>query len=179
MKTLVLNGFKKGYDSIPPGLRKFILRGAILFIVWRLLYELLLKPAGIPDNQLIQLVLWGTHKMLAPFYSDLTIQGYSLLIGGKTAVTIATACNGLELMVLYVGFLLCFPGTLKRLLLFITGGVLLTIFLNMVRCAVLAMMFYNNYELADFMHHYLFKLAIYGVNFYLWILYSKKDVAKN
>ncbi len=178
MKALVLDQVRKGYSSIPKGLRTFILRGGILFIVWRVLYELVLKPSGVPDSQLIELIMWGTVKMLTPFYSDLVSDGYSLLINGKKSVTIAAACNGLELMVLYVGFLLCFPAKIKRLSLFIAGGVLLTIFLNMVRCAVLAVMFYNNYELADFMHHYLFKLAIYGVSFYLWILYSKTDVAK-
>ncbi len=178
MKALVIENVRKTYTAIPKGLRVFLLRGAAIFIAWRLLYELVLGPLGIPDHNLIEVVLWGTHKMLAPFFSNLTVDGYSLLINGKLAVTIARECNGLELMALYVGFLFCFPIQPKRLALYAVGGVLLTIFLNMVRCAVLAAMFYHEYELADFMHHYLFKLMIYGVSFYLWMLYSKRNVVE-
>ncbi|RYF37728.1 MAG: hypothetical protein EON97_00735 [Chitinophagaceae bacterium] len=175
MKALNLTTIKKRVEAIPPGLKRFMLRGTLLFIGWRLLYEFVLKPAGTPDNQLIELVLWGTKALLSPFYSDLTSTGYNVFINNQLAITIAKPCNGLELMVMYVGFLICLPSTLKRFVQFALIGILLTISLNMVRCAVLASMFYNHYELADFMHHYLFKLAIYAVNFYLWILYSKKD----
>lgn len=178
MKALVIDGFKKGVSGIPPGLRKFLLRGALLFVGWRILYELVLKPAGVPDNQLTQFILWGTYNLLSPFYDQLSIQGFSILIGGKTAITVAPACNGLELMVLYAGFLLCFPAKIKRMSAFILSGITLIVVLNMLRCAVLAIMFHNQHALADFMHHYLFKLAIYAVTFYLWVLYSKNNALK-
>jgi exosortase/archaeosortase family protein len=76
-------------------------------------------------------------------------------------------------MVLYLGFLFCMPTNPKRLFLFSISGIFLTTVLNIIRCVVLTMLFYNHHELADFMHHYLFKMMIYAVNFYLWVLYSK------
>jgi exosortase/archaeosortase family protein len=165
---------KKLYNTFPVGLRKFLVRAAIVFIAWRLLYFFVLQPTDFPDKQLIDLVLFGTYEMLHLFYNDLAIHGDTIFVNGRNTLTVAVACNGLELMVLYVGFLLCMPTTWKRQLGFALSGVALIIFLNMVRCTILGVMFYNNHFMADFAHHYLFKLAIYGVTFWLWVVYSRK-----
>lgn len=159
--------------SIPLGLRRFLFRGILLFILWRVGYEYFLKPSGYLDSKLIEIVLIGTYKVLQFFYKDLVTSGYNIFIDGRLIITIAAPCNGLELMVLYLGFLFCLPTTWKRLFVFSVSGILLTTTLNIVRCVLLAMLFYNHHGLADFMHHYLFKMMIYAVNFYLWVLYTK------
>jgi len=162
--------------SIPTGLKQFAIKAAILFVLWRVLYEFWLGPSAYLDSCLIELVLAGSKLMLQPFYDNLQSTGYNILFDGKVSITIAAACNGLELMVLYAGFLFCLPIEWKKLIKFITLGFSLIILLNMIRCAALAAMFHNNYVFADFMHHYLFKVAIYAVTFFLWTKYTKKDI---
>ncbi|MDR3681674.1 MAG: archaeosortase/exosortase family protein [Flavipsychrobacter sp.] len=170
----LISQVKKTYYDLPLNLRRFLVRASILFIVWELLYNLLLKPIGIPDDQLTHFVVIYTYKLLTLFYSNVTYSGASIYMSGQLAIIIAPACNALELLVLYVGFLLCIPTTRKRFWLFTLGGLALVVVLNILRCAALAVLFYNNHPIADFAHHYLFKIFIYGVIFYLWILYSKK-----
>ena len=165
---------KKLYNTAPAALKKFLLRAVILFTAWKLLYVFVLSVTNFPDKQLIDLIVYGTYGMLHLFYSDLAIHGDTIFINGQNALTVAVACNGLELMVLYIGFILCMTTTWKRSASYIVGGTLLIVILNMMRCTALGIMFYNDYFMADFAHHYLFKLAIYGVIFWLWVKYSKK-----
>jgi len=107
-------------------------------------------------------------------YDNVTVYGHNIFINGYNVMRVARACNGLELMVLYVGFLMCVPTNAKRFwTFFITGPIIIT-FLNVIRCIVLGVMFYNGHQFADFAHHYVFKLVIYAAIFYMWVLYSKK-----
>lgn len=166
---------KKGLTGqLPKGLKQFLIRAILLFVGWKLLYIFVLEPTDFPDKQLIDLVLLGTVQLLKPFYSQLTIVGDTIFINGSNTLTVAQACNGLELIVLYIGFLLCLPTSTKRVVAFSIGGFVAICVLNMLRCAALGIMFYKNHQLADFAHHYIFKLIIYGVTFFLWIWYSKK-----
>ncbi|OJX01439.1 MAG: hypothetical protein BGO70_16935 [Bacteroidetes bacterium 43-93] len=160
------------HKVIPDNARPFILKGLALVIGWNLLYKLWLGPIGIPDAQLTSAVQYGTAKLLDLFIKA-TWVGNSVYINGVESVTIAPQCNGLELMVLYIGFILCIPTNWRRMLLFSLAGSVVIYILNVIRCAVLAEMFYTHHYLTDFAHHYAFKLAIYGVVFYGWVLYAK------
>lgn len=165
---------KRMYGELPTGMRKFAVRAILLFIGWRLLYHFVLEPTDFPDKQLIDLILIGTSQMLHLFYDKVNIIGDTIFINGHNTLTVAKACNGLELIVLYLGFLFCVPTTSKRLILFALLGPLMICALNIIRCTALGVMFYNNHSLADFAHHYVFKLAIYAAIFGMWIWYSKK-----
>ena len=169
--------------GIPPVVKRFLLRALIIFICWKLLYHPFLFPVRVPDKQL-------TH-----ITADVTAWVYKIIIGGEISITetprgefpkaifyingqrgigIADPCNGLELYVLYIGFLFCLPQPKKKMLLYITGGLAVIFVLNILRCVALAWLNLHDYAVADFAHHYLFKMIVYGVIFYLWVLYSKK-----
>jgi len=160
---------------IPVKLKKLLLRASIAFIAWSLAYNLWLAPAGIPDNQITQLVVKGTVKLLSFFYTNVHQDGSSIFLNNVRAVNIANACNGLELIVLYIGFILIMPSGWKRMTAFVLSGAVVITLLNIIRCALLAWMYFHKMDLADIAHHYIFKLAIYAVVFYGWMLYSKKD----
>lgn len=161
-------------ESIPANVRKFLVRAAILVTAWELLYNFLLKPAGIPDDQLTMVVHMGAMKLLTLFYSDVGAYGNVILLDGEKAVSVARQCNGLELIVLYIGFMLCLPSSWKRMLSFAVIGTLVIYILNIIRTALLAAMYAQRHEMTDFAHHYLFKILIYAVVFAGWVLYMKK-----
>ena len=147
-----------------------------MFVLWRWLYETILAPSGTPDHELTQWLQKATWYVLQPFYPTVAMEGYALLIDQEQVITFTTGCNGLELMVLYLAFLLCLPSAPLRMLKFAIGGLVLINLLNIARCTGLAIWAHYHWPLWDFMHHYLFKMVIYGVNFYLWVLYSKSNV---
>jgi exosortase/archaeosortase family protein len=160
--------------GIPPYFKRFLLLAGALFISWSLLYNLLLKPAGIPDRQLTQVVVEGTRLSLQPFFDQVFIKDTSIYIDGTEAVNIAPQCNGLELIVLYLGFLICIPASGARKLKFAAFGILLITLLNVLRCSLLAWLYMTNFDIAEFAHHFAFKLVIYSVVFCLWVLFIRK-----
>ena len=175
---MIQQQIKKIQEVLPANIRKFFIRALILIVGWNLLYHLLLKPALIPDGQLTDLIVWGTVKVLSIFHSDVTNVGHNIYLYGVRSVNIDHQCNGLELIVLYIGFILCLPSSFKKMFSYAMVGIVVICFLNMLRCGALAWMFLNMRSVADFAHHYAFKLIIYAVVFYGWVLYSKKNVSK-
>lgn len=162
-------------NVLPPSAKPFIIRALILFIGWKLLYHLLLERIGIPDEQLTAAVQTGTIKLLQPFFNTVTAQGSSILIDNVRSVNIAPECNGLELIVLYIGFILCIPSNWKKMLGFVVVGTLVIYLLNLVRTALLAVMYYQSHSMTQFAHHYAFKIVIYAVVFAGWLLYVRKN----
>lgn len=171
--------------QIPKDVRLFLTKALILFIAWKLLYHLLLFPTRIPDKHLTRFTAEGSvflyHNIMGiklAQVKDMVSPEGAEFVGVYNAdqklVAIADSCNGLELIVLYVGFLCCFPGNWKRLLPYAILGTIGIVILNIFRCYGLTWMYLNDYHLADFFHKYIFKMAIYGLIFYTWVKYSKR-----
>lgn len=171
--------------QIPPQVKKFFIRALIAFIVWKLLYHLVLFPARVPDRQLTEVTAASTawlyrHLLNEPSITfkpdnrDANFPKSAIYIRGARSIGIADPCNGLELYVLYIGFIVCFPTTLKRQVAFIVVGVVGIFIANSFRCLGLAWLNYHNYAIADFAHHYLFKIILYAMIFWAWIVYSRK-----
>lgn len=161
-------------NVLPQSAKPFVIRALILFIGWKLLYHLLLERIGIPDEQLTVAVQIGTIKLLTPFFDTVTPIDTSIIINGVRSVNIAPECNGLELIVLYVGFILCLPSSWKKMLAYIFIGSAVIYLLNLVRTALLAVMYYQSHSMTEFAHHYAFKIIIYAVVFVGWLLYVRK-----
>ncbi len=159
--------------GIPSGIRKMLVKAVFLFTAWMLCYNLWLKPMGIPDIYFTRVVTSGTEQVLHFFYQDIRETESSIFINGVRSVNIANPCNGLELTALLIGVLICLPGSFKKKFLFSLGGTAGIILLNIIRCALLAWMFYGKMPLADFAHHYAFKLVIYLFTFACWVLFCK------
>ena len=93
---------------------------------------------------------------------------------GEKTLTVADPCNGLELMVLYLGFLVCFPAPLNRKLLFGVTGCVLICLINILRCSALVGIFVHYRAYLDFSHHFVFTFLVYLVIFMLWYAFTKK-----
>lgn len=74
---------------------------------------------------------------------------------------------------LFVGFIIAYPGKIYFKAIYSFIGIILIILLNISRCTALAML-HNAYpQLTEFAHHYVFKIIVYGLVFYLWIQFVK------
>jgi exosortase/archaeosortase family protein len=92
---------------------------------------------------------------------------------GENTLCIATACNGLEIMILYAGFLFCFPAPAKRRWAFLGVGLGMIFLLNVIRCALLVGIFLRYRAYLDFSHHFAFTFLVYASVFLLWYKYAK------
>ena len=180
------------WKNVPAAVKQFILRGLIILITWKILYLAFLLPTRLLDKPLSHSVGAGTAWILNIYththdYIDKVEHGNEPTDNGLTdmpldnvyfhqhiVVSIEDTCNGLELFVLYAGFIVCMPAALRRKVIFIISGVILIYMVNVVRCAWVAyiILYYPKY--ADFAHHYVFTFVVYGVIIALWLIFSKK-----
>lgn len=170
------------FDFLPSVVKKFLLKSLIIFVVWKLLYHLILFPARIPDKQLTNITTYLTQQLLYINYPNATITSESkdvplprniIYLNNKKVVGIADGCNGLELYVLYIGFLIAFSGSLKKVTQYAIIGVVIIFILNTFRSYAITLLNINGSSLSEVAHHYIFKLLIYGIMFLLWMRFTK------
>lgn len=170
------------YTKIPKTVRSFLLRAVLIFIGWQLLYNFVLLPVRVPDIALTNLTCLATAKSLSLFWNNVSFEYINhvsdraavIFLDGKRLVNIADPCNGLDLYVLYVGFLCCFPGTTKRRIAFLLAGIPAIWVANILRCVIISWMNVDHREWVDISHHYIFTTIMYLFIFYVWMLYVKK-----
>jgi Transmembrane exosortase (Exosortase_EpsH). len=185
---------KNAWQNIPAEVQIFLKRALLLLIVWKLVYHLLLFPGRIIDAPLTHWSSNGAEWVLKKIYPDIhflvkeecnpnplanneiSCMDY-VYLNGKKLVGIADACNALELYILYIGFLICFPiYSIKKLAAYIAGGIIIIYITNILRLAALGYIGYHyNINLVDVAHHYIFKIVVYAVIFGLWVLYIKHN----
>ena len=194
------NRFSFSTWNIPPEVLKFLWKALAIFIGWKLLYSFVLSPRDMPDAFLTRQLGNGTSIALNWFYATDDFKARhtaryekygkdSLLLtttmvqcknctiaDGRKIVNVLgiyRACNGLELMILYAGFILCFSGSFKRKILYIVGGILALYFLNVFRCMVLGFVVLEHSKHFDIAHKYFFNTIVYALTFMLWVFYVK------
>lgn len=183
--------------DIPLPIRLFLGKALLFFIAWKVIYGVFLLDSNTIDNVLTNHV--GTSSVyvlnnLTPMSGFIAKEEiYSEVLAGETeehlssaiyhngykVLDIAQACNGLELLVLYIGFIVCMPSNIKRKLLYIGIGVLLLDSVNILRCVGLIYLREYFHAYFEFAHHYIFKIMIYTATFLIWVRFSRKIQLKN
>lgn len=183
--------YSKDGVRIPRPVLIFFLKAFALFVVWKAFYIFFLFPTRALDRPLTGFIGASTASMLnvgsGPVHYRAVEAGDTSQVDDKRVVStamdirrdgrqtlrIADACNGLELMVLYAGFIFCFPAPAGKKLRYIPLGILLIMGMNILRCTALVWIFIHYNKYLDFSHHFLFTFLIYGLIFLLWFLFTK------
>jgi exosortase/archaeosortase family protein len=101
--------------------------------------------------------------------------GRILNVFNARGVEILNDCNGLDLLGIYTGFIIAYPGPIRERLLLLAGGLLLLYFANVLRIAVLALsnVYYPDYW--DNVHRassYVFFYPLILGLWYIWTIIS-------
>ncbi len=168
--------------------QRFVIKALGCVVVWKVLYQTWLYPSRIFDKPLTQIVANGTAWMinfldsksaiLATCSQEIVVRGetfINVMRGNYSLIAIADACNGLELMVMYVGLIVLLPYSNARKWWFAVVGSLLLVVTNVLRCVGLQWVYVHYRAYFETSHHYLFTLAMYVVIFFGWTLYVKKE----
>ena len=97
-----------------------------------------------------------------------------LFYHGKYIARIIEGCNAISVMILFIAFVIAFSGKLKNTILFILFGLFLIHLLNITRIALLAIALYHYPSSEHILHGVIFPLFIYGVVFFLWVIWVNK-----
>ncbi|HET6253219.1 MAG TPA: hypothetical protein VFE32_04070 [Puia sp.] len=180
----------KRFNRIPKPVIEFLLKATFLFVAWKAVYLLFLLPGRVLDKPLTYIIGKGaaaTLTLLNPSggfnavsavhpkgFGNEGLEPVMAIRSGQTGLLdIADVCNGLELLVLYAGLILCLPANRNRKLLYIVGGIIGIEMLNVLRCASLVLVYLHKPQWLDFSHHYLFTFVVYAFIFWLWYLFTR------
>ncbi len=162
-------------------LYRFLLKAVFLFIAWYFLYDLWLHPAGGIDMIVIKSLEQASYVVLETLgYVTLEASHVENIrtigIDGTHGLWIGDPCNGLTLFALFTGFIIAYPGPLKKKLWYIPVGIIAIHLINIVRIVALSLIVYYfpDPEVLDFNHTYTFTILVYGFVFFLWYLWAIK-----
>lgn len=97
----------------------------------------------------------------------------ALWLNNEVVVYVFEGCNGINVMIVYLSFLVAYKGTIRQFLMFCFGGLVLIYLLNLVRVGLLAEVALFYPEQLYFFHKYLFTGFIYTLVFVLWYYWIK------
>ena len=160
---------------------RFLVLSISLYLSWNVLYEFYLRPHTNFDKVVIDtLVRWAESTLQVIGYdttdysaADVAFREHIGIVGSK-GVTIGAPCDGVVLYVLFIFFVLSFPGPLKQKVWFIPIGAFSVFYLNVLRIVGLAMIMKVNESWLAFNHDYTFTIIVYAYVFLLWMVWVKR-----
>ncbi|SHJ69140.1 exosortase family protein XrtF [Hymenobacter daecheongensis DSM 21074] len=160
-----------------PPLRRFLLLATVLYILWFVGYEQWLAIDGRLDAFLSTNITAASALALRLFGFQAQVDGldpYLLRLNGQPMVHVGHPCNGLVLYALFAGFVLAYPGPVRRKLWYIPLGILAIYLLNVIRIGALALNHLYYHQSVEFNHHYTFTFVVYACIFLLWMLWARR-----
>lgn len=154
-------------------IKKFLIRVSILYSSWLVLYYAFIIPDGKLNHFLTQRVIDGTVLGLELLGYDTNGQNDLIFIDGQAVVLVADACNGLELFVLFAGFIVAFPGKILYKMIFIPAGIFLIFGINILREIALSLNYKFFQETFELNHKYTYVLIVYFFVFLIWRFWLK------
>ena len=160
---------------------RFLVFSVSLYLSWNVFYEFYLRTHTNFDKIVIDtLVRWAEVTLQTLGYSttdysaaDVTFREH-IGIAGSKGVTIGAPCDGVVLYVLFIFFVVAFPGPLKHKAWFIPIGALSVFYLNVLRIVGLAVIMSIDESWLAFNHDYTFTIVVYAYVFLLWMIWVKR-----
>ncbi len=163
------SGFR--WSQYEPVLR-FLAKAVAIYGVWYVLYDLWLLPDGRLDAWVSQTVVHAGQMVVSGFGMDAVAKGRSIELAHASGIRIVDGCNGLSTIGLFVGFVLTFPGSTRRRLLFVPFGIGVIYVANVARISLLAGLQVHWPPAFEFVHNLgapaFFHLIVFG----LWVLWA-------
>lgn len=114
---------------------------------------------------------FGYHSRISPHPDEASMKLY---INNQFLARVVEGCNALSVMILFAAFVIAFFDTWKSTLLYILAGSVLIYGLNIFRIAFLCIGIYEYPEQYHLLHGILFPLVIYGIVFFLWMIWVNR-----
>ncbi len=150
----------------------FLLKAGGVYAAWLLIYDLVILPDGRLDTWLSMTSVKLAAAGLSFAGWEIETAGRFIACTGNRGIEIQNGCNGMDLLGLYAGFIIAYPGDLKKRMTFIAAGIGLLFVANVFRIAffVLSNLYYPNYW--DPVHHWSSIVFFYPIVLTLWYLWT-------
>jgi exosortase family protein XrtF len=149
----------------------FFAKALGVYVLWYILYDLWILPDGRVDLWLSEHIVSLGGSMLAGLGFDVYAQGRIIGLAGTNMLEIIDGCNGIEVIGLFAGFVLAYPGRSLNRLIFIPAGILVLYLTNVVRILVLAITQLHAPGIFTITHDYSTTAIFYVVVFLMWVVW--------
>ncbi len=157
--------------SISP-LALFLIKAGAIYAFWQLFYDLVLLPDARLDTFLSLTGINMAGGLLSLLGWDVDVSGRVLTCVGNRGIEIQNGCNGLNLLGVYGGFIFAYPGDWKKRLIFLSTGLLVLFFANILRIAFFAVFNANIPQYWDVAHDYSSYIFFYPIVLSFWYLWT-------
>jgi exosortase family protein XrtF len=158
---------------------RFLVFSGLTYLVLYLIHQFLVKRYSLYDQKFIGTIIIGAEDILNLLgyktfkrLQDLDFQIVG--IDGSNGVWVGSNCNAISLFMLFIVFIVWYPGHQKAKFWFIPFGIVTIHILNILRIVALAMISYYAPEWLDFNHTYTFTFLVYAYIFFLWMWWVNK-----
>jgi exosortase family protein XrtF len=151
---------------------RFLGKTTAIYGLWYVLYDLWLLPDGRLDRWVSVSVTQAGGAFLSTLGYDAVVECRLLQLSGASGIRVVNGCNGLSTIGLFAGFVLAFPGTLRRRLFFLPLGMAIIYAANVARISMLASLQVYWPNAFNWIHtlgaQAFFHLIVFG----LWVLWT-------
>jgi exosortase family protein XrtF len=152
----------------------FLLKFIGLYLVLNTAYALWISRYEPMPDPLTIIVTQQTAALISISEDDISIgeavnsSNVPVKQNGKTVISVFEGCNSLNVMIVFVSFIVAFTGTAKRTAFFALAGIVMIYLFNLLRVGLL--FFIAKYYPGNlyFFHKYLFTGLLYMLVFVLW-----------
>lgn len=152
----------------------FLFKALLLYIVWYGLYDLWLAKVGWLDRFFIDSIISSSELLLNIFNYPIFIYDQVIGIDGSHGVYIGAPCNGVDVMALFLGFIILFKGKFTDKLWYSALGLLVIHIANVLRVFILILLAFYYPDKLDFNHKYTFTILMYLLVFMGWVIWVNK-----
>ncbi len=156
-------------------LAKFVLKALGFFLVWYIIYDLWLLPAGQLDEFLSLNIIGNSAGILNLFDYNIFLFNRIIGIEGTAGIEVIDGCNGIAAIGLFIGFMVAYPGEWGKKLSYIVLGIATIYIVNILRILVLVITQESNPALFNIMHDYTTTGVFYFVIFGLWMIWANSN----
>lgn len=162
---------------------RFLISAILLFSFIYLFYTVIRQNTVINDWYVDTLNSFATILLIASKYFT-ELFGFEVVTYGKSiriidgfkaaSIYLDRGCMGRNVMLGFAALIAVFPGKFIHKLWYIPMGLLIIIFINILRISGLAITAYCCPQYSDINHHFIFKIVAWAVIFVLWVIWFNK-----
>jgi exosortase family protein XrtF len=151
-----------------------------LYLVGNLLYGLYINsfdPVADPATRAITVQTSACINIIGGSTTFEQVNGkpsIALMEEGSTILNVFEGCNGINVMIIFVAFVIAFGGPGKAMLWFIPLGLLVIHVMNILRIGLLYIVAKHYSHYFYYVHKYFFTAILYFVIFILWTIWVMK-----
>lgn len=151
-----------------------------VYIIGNLLYGLFIESFDKTPDPVTRLVTEQSAHLLDVVGYNASIENHPsdakvmLKNDGLVVINVFEGCNGINVMIVFLAFLIAFNGPLRSMIIFAVTGLVVIHLFNLGRISYLFDLAMNNTRSFYYYHKYFFTASLYGVVFGLWALWVLK-----